>query len=519
MLVPVNSGDKRPQSMWERLFNVESLDESDCFQVLESQLSTVASECHLPDSVVKAMVASNRKGGLMFPLRVDKYYVSDILKLLMSHLQMLGIMRLMGLSWPSTVENILTYTDQSLPVIGWISIECIMSPFGMRRSIKRTLLQLLTGALAMLVMCAFWFVFWMYNRYGKRRQLFWFRYYRPRIIMSTVLVLFYLYPAISNILVSLFAHKNLSVPTGGSDATGYEAKLVTKAHWTQDTQQPFFEGPHWVLVLVFGIPGILLYSLGFPVFMALVLRMNRNNLWVDHKIELQYGFLYDSYHIKFYYWESVFLLEKFALVVCVSMLATFSQPLQVLVAMAVITLAAVLQITFQPFCCKMLDTLQRASFHTLQITLFLLMIASLSELNGVLENNLSATDAKSIKVAVMVLIGLFNVLLVVLFMVCFYQEGKRLLLRTLKKQDDKVTCGDIYGYVRNSLLSCAKPGGVKRESTFGSETPSGTLSGSLDTVKLPQYQQGMYAVRAGSAGSGPRQGQVEMSRQALQGKV
>ena len=80
MLVPVNSGDKRPQSMWERLFNVESLDESDCFQVLESQLSTVASECHLPDSVVKAMVTSNRKGGLMFPLRVDKYYVSDILK-------------------------------------------------------------------------------------------------------------------------------------------------------------------------------------------------------------------------------------------------------------------------------------------------------------------------------------------------------------------------------------------------------------------------------------------------------
>jgi hypothetical protein len=80
MLVPVNSGDKRGQSLWQRLFNIESLDESDCFHVLEDQLSTVASQCHLPDSVVKAMVASNRKGALMFPLRVDKYYVSDILK-------------------------------------------------------------------------------------------------------------------------------------------------------------------------------------------------------------------------------------------------------------------------------------------------------------------------------------------------------------------------------------------------------------------------------------------------------
>jgi hypothetical protein len=57
---------------------------------------------------------------------------------------MLGIMRLMGLSWPTTAENILTYTDQSLPVVSWISLECLMSPRGLRRSIKKTLMQLLT---------------------------------------------------------------------------------------------------------------------------------------------------------------------------------------------------------------------------------------------------------------------------------------------------------------------------------------------------------------------------------------
>jgi hypothetical protein len=144
----------------------------------------------------------------------------------------------------------------------------------------------------MLVMCAFWFIFWLYNQHGKRRQLSWFRYYRPRIIMSLVLILFYLYPAISNILVSLFAHKNLSVPyqPGRSDQTGFESvQEPAVPHWTQDTLQPYFKGAHLVLVVVFGIPGILLYSLGFPVFMALVLRMNRNNLWVDHKVRCSIG--------------------------------------------------------------------------------------------------------------------------------------------------------------------------------------------------------------------------------------
>jgi hypothetical protein len=171
----------------------------------------------------------------------------------------------------------------------------------------------------------------------------------------------------------------------------------------------------------------------------------------------------------------------------------------------------------------MLDTLQRASFHTLQITLFLLMIASLSEVSGVLETNVSAKDAYSIKVAVMVLVGVFNVLLVVLFLVCFYQEGKRLLLRTLKKQDDKVTCGDIYGYVRNSLLSCAKPGGVRRTDTFGSNPASSTFSGPLDShdlqLGLKEKQQVRAAAPGGVGGSGLVKGQVEMASQGLQGKV
>lgn len=38
--------------------------------------------------------------------------------------------------------------------------------------------------------------------------------------------------------------------------------------------------------------------------------------------------------------------------------------------------------TFQPFACKLLDTLQRTSFYTLEISLFLLMVASFEDVTN-----------------------------------------------------------------------------------------------------------------------------------------
>jgi hypothetical protein len=61
-----------------------------------------------------------------------------------THLQMLGIMRLMGLSWPSSAETMLTYADQTLPVVGWLNLDCISPRVGgLPRPLARVLLQLL----------------------------------------------------------------------------------------------------------------------------------------------------------------------------------------------------------------------------------------------------------------------------------------------------------------------------------------------------------------------------------------
>ena len=120
-------------------------------------------------------------------------------------------------------------------------------------------------------------------------------------------------------------------------------------------------------------------------------------------------------------------------------------------------LVLLLQITFQPFCCKMLDTLQRASFHTLQITLFLLMLASLSGVTGFLDDDVS--ESNDLKLAVMVIIVIVNVLLVLLFLFCLWREGLRLLKHTIgKDKNGPLDAQDVYRYVSRNLISCCNGG-------------------------------------------------------------
>lgn len=79
---------------------------------------------------------------------------------------------------------------------------------------------------------------------------------------------------------------------------------------------------------------------------ASCVRLNRVCVYCPElsQVDLKYGFLYDSYRAKFYFWESVILLEKLALVMSVTLLQRYSAPLQILVAMAVIFVATAMQV-------------------------------------------------------------------------------------------------------------------------------------------------------------------------------
>ena len=79
--------------------------------------------------------------------------------------------------------------------------------------------------------------------------------------------------------------------------------------WTQYYDQTCYEGNHWRLTCSLGIPGVVIFSAGFPVTCGLLIWKNRQHL-NDMCTKLKYGFLYVEYTEENHYWESVILLRK-----------------------------------------------------------------------------------------------------------------------------------------------------------------------------------------------------------------
>lgn len=146
--------------------------------------------------------------------------------------------------------------------------------------------------------------------------------------------------------------------------------------------------------------------------------MHSPRFYPDRQVNLQYGFFYDSYDRKYYYWEFIILLEKLAMVLAITLLRRYNATLQVLASLIIIWVATVLQITFRPSRCMMLHTLQRASFYVLQLTLFLLMLSSLEDM----------ARTRGVVLATLAIAAGFNAALVALFLYAFIMEARRLLL-------------------------------------------------------------------------------------------
>jgi len=65
--------------------------------------------------------------------------------------------------------------------------------------------------------------------------------------------------------------------------------------------------------MIVGVPGILIWGLGIPFISFIVLFQNKRYL---HYLEVRekYGFLYNGFRKEFYFWESVTMYRKIALI-------------------------------------------------------------------------------------------------------------------------------------------------------------------------------------------------------------
>lgn len=78
--------------------------------------------------------------------------------------------------------------------------------------------------------------------------------------------------------------------------------------WSADLNLACTQGRHFLVMMILGIPGVLLFSIGVPLCYALFLTWNRQKIREhDSDFDGSFGFLYQDYTYSCYYWESVVL--------------------------------------------------------------------------------------------------------------------------------------------------------------------------------------------------------------------
>jgi hypothetical protein len=135
-------------------------------------------------------------------------------------------------------------------------------------------------------------------------------YLSRRMIITFLVVIFVMYPDTTDAFMSLFSCTCLDNSVGPYAVY----RLATGCYFSYDMTTKCYSGQHLLVMLLVGIPGAFLWALGIPIGFAVYLWYYRARL--DEKVfSGRHSIMYQDYKPSFYQWESIILLRKFCIVI------------------------------------------------------------------------------------------------------------------------------------------------------------------------------------------------------------
>ncbi|KXZ44816.1 hypothetical protein GPECTOR_62g931 [Gonium pectorale] len=199
-----------------------------------------------------------------------------------------------------------------------------------------------------------------------------------------VIAVFILYPGWAQAALSVFACYKIDDGKTGLYAQNQKAAW-RHGYWVRDMAQECYTGVHLRLYVPIGIASVIVLCFGPPLASFLLLWKHRAELgskWVRQR----YSFLYARYKPRFFWWESVLMLEELALVA----VEVFGRGLksvahQILVLLAAFTFISAINMACSPSKLMVITKLEFMSMTVLSLTVSL-------SLFFVVDDGLSAAD-------------------------------------------------------------------------------------------------------------------------------
>ncbi|GAX80519.1 hypothetical protein CEUSTIGMA_g7957.t1 [Chlamydomonas eustigma] len=259
-------------------------------------------------------------------------------------------------------------------------------------------------------------------------------YVTPCVIVTAMVVLFFLYPGTTISLMGLY-----QCPCADNGGGLYSEFAIDKnCYYYLDYETVCYQGPHLYMALILGVPGVLFFSLGVPIVSAWFLRLNR---YKHNRLDFasRYGFLYQDYTKTSYAWESAIMLRKL-LVVVVSVFLTDIFQAQLMTLNVIIVAALALQIFFKPYKAARMNLLEANSLICAAITFYTSSVFMVPGLSPMTQNGLS--------IIILVVNLFFLVYALRAFVLEFYDHVVNLLDTD---KDGNVSKEEIIGYLRSNM--------------------------------------------------------------------
>ncbi|GFR42168.1 hypothetical protein Agub_g2906 [Astrephomene gubernaculifera] len=314
-----------------------------------------------------------------------KAQLPTLVRLFVTYLQVLALLRAVPLDLPNFMEIFYGICIQATSYPGTlVSLDCSLpDTLVMSRGAARILITILAPVYtfigAMLL-----FSLWDVGKY----YMSWYRGTRPpgglimqlvtnrnnQVLLTFSNVMFFFYPSISQTLMSIFDCSQVD----SYDSSNILATLYyrTSSVWQQDFSVKCYKGSHLALVLGLGMPGLLLFGIGWPVGNAWI--MIRKLRWATSEKrnvrDTSNEIMAADYVPRWIWWESVILLRQLAIAAIVTFVSSVSSAaVQLLIVLSILVAAAVAQILVQPYRSWFAGLMAQASLYSLIVTVYLLV--------------------------------------------------------------------------------------------------------------------------------------------------
>ena len=185
-----------------------------------------------------------------------------------------------------------------------------------------------------------------------------------KVILSSSIIMFLLYPTICRQLFKLFSCRAELNP---SPDDGYEA--FQGLYLTHDLELSCYDFTHVTILMMVGVPATVLYVFGFPLVSLFAIRWHKNN-WTDRAV-YRYSMFLDGYKPEIYYWEAFVAIRKAVIIATSVFLSSLGVYIQAYVVIFILALFLGSHALTRPFANEALNSLETYSLGFSFCTLYL----------------------------------------------------------------------------------------------------------------------------------------------------